>query len=400
MRPRTELAIGVAVLAVLMLGSALLGHRRGIQRDTDPRRSTFLAGPRGARALAEAAERLGVAVERIRRRVLPVPPAAGRRTLTAYLDPSIPLGVENVAHATALARQGRSDLLLAGRGAEPMMRCFGYGLETRRDSAKAAAPGRSAGLREPWVLTLLTPRTDSIVADGGGAGDGSSLRCIAPRVRRADTLLVASGHRAVAVRLVLDSAAVIVVSDGRLFTNAALRSTSAGEFVLGLVAGYDRLVVDEYHHGFGPRGSLASAVASWSARSPWGWALMQLAAVGVIALLASAIRFGPAEAAVERRRRAPLEHVRALATALSAARGHHVAIGLLVRGLRRRLSRPGEPLREDPRAWLASLAERVRTPASRSAVATLQSLTSGSGGVDSVRLAALAVEDVWEDLKP
>jgi hypothetical protein len=70
-----------------------------------------------------------------------------------------------------------------------------------------------------------------------------------------------------------------------------------------------------------------------------------------------------------------------------------------VRGLRRRLARPGEAVRGDPREWLATLAGRVRTPVSEGAVATLQALTSGPADAEGVRRAALAVEDLWEDLK-
>jgi hypothetical protein len=196
------------------------------------------------------------------------------------------------------------------------------------------------------------------------------------------------------------SGTAILVADGTLFSNRVLRTSAAGELALSLAAGERVVVVDEYHHGFGPSGGMLSAVRRWSVASPWGWALWQLGIVGVLALLAGAVRFGPARRVIERRRRSPLEHVRALATALAAARGHAVAIGLLVRGLRRRLSRPGESVRGDPADWLAALANGVRTPGGRAAVATLQTLTRGPADADGVRRAALAVEDLWQEMKP
>ncbi len=55
--------------------------------------------------------------------------------------------------------------------------------------------------------------------------------------------------------------------------------------------------------------------------------------VGVIALLFGAVRFGPPRPAIPRKRRSPLEHVRALATALAAAHGHDVAVATIIRGL-------------------------------------------------------------------
>jgi hypothetical protein len=120
----------------------------------------------------------------------------------------------------------------------------------------------------------------------------------------------------------------------------------------------------------------------------------------VLALLAAAVRFGPARHVISRRRRNALEHVRALANALAAARGHDEAVALLIRGLRRRLARPGERIRGDAQAWLAGLAERVTSPVSRTAVATLQSLSRGRADANGVLRAANAVEDVWQDLKP
>jgi hypothetical protein len=95
-----------------------------------------------------------------------------------------------------------------------------------------------------------------------------------------------------------------------------------------------------------------------------------------------------------------LEHVHALAAALAAARGHDVAVRLMIEGLRRRLSPRGQALRSDVTPWVDRLAENVRTTDSREAVRTLQQLMSGPVRTDSVLLAANAVEDVWQDLRP
>ena len=115
---------------------------------------------------------------------------------------------------------------------------------------------------------------------------------------------------------------------------------------------YDQVLFEEYHHGFGAAGSLAGAVLAWSKSSPWGWLVWQGAIVGLVALLFGAVRFGLARPAIARTRRSPLEHVRALATALAAARGHDVAIAAIVRGLRRRLLPPALRSRGDWRLWL------------------------------------------------
>ena len=198
----------------------------------------------------------------------------------------------------------------------------------------------------------------------------------------------------------MDGRTVTLVADDRLFTNRALRETAAGPFVLGLVVPrYRRVVVDEYHHGFDASRSLSGAAWDWTLRTPWGWAMLQLAAVGVLALLAAGVRFGPIRSGIERRRRSPLEHVRALATALAAARGHDVAVGLIVQGLRRRLSRAGRPGRAGLAPWLTSWAAR----SGRRADGGARHAAAGDrrpASADDVLHAADAVETLWEELTP
>ncbi|MGH7584549.1 MAG: hypothetical protein ACREL5_15145, partial [Gemmatimonadales bacterium] len=142
------------------------------------------------------------------------------------------------------------------------------------------------------------------------------------------------------------------------------------------------------------------ATIAWSRRSPWGWAAWQLAGVGVLALLFGAVRFGPAIAVIGRQRRSPLEHVRALATALAAAHGHDEAIAAMVRGLRRRLTPRGLRRRGDWKGWLARLDRGHASPAARSAIDQLELLTQPGQPPASVLRAADAVEDIWENLRP
>ena len=248
---------------------------------------------------------------------------------------------------------------------------------------------------------MLGASTVRVVTDSSGLADASLAACGVPTVAFAETLLVTRTGRVEALRLHRADVdrRVTLVADGRLFSNNDLRNTEAGPFALGLFAGrYDAVMFEESHHGFATSGSLASAALQWSKRSPWGWAAWQLALVGLIALLFGAVRFGAPRPAIPRKRRSPLEHVRALATALAAAHGHDVAVATIIRGLRRRLSPGGQ---SDPRAheqWLEALEQSAESPRAQAAVQSLKQVTRPGQPVSGVLLAANAVEDVWEEL--
>jgi hypothetical protein len=401
MRQRTELAFAAGLVLVLGVSAGVVGLQKARLTDTDPRRSTFLAGPSGARGFADALERLGVQVQPFRRAVALYDTVATGRTLTAFLDPTNPLDSREGLLVASL----RTDLLVAGRGASAALRCLGWDVVPRPrhlDSLAVVRPPGSEARSFPTLRAVLRRRESPVAVGSSGAEDGSMIRCTAPAALRVDTLLRTTGGRPIAVRAALDDGrTATLVADGRLFANRALRETAAGPFVLGLVVPrYERVVVDEYHHGFDASRSLSGATLDWTLRSPWGWAILQLAVVGVLALLAAGVRFGPIRSGIERRRRSPLEHVRALATALASARGHDVAVGLIVQGLRRRLAPAERGHRGEIGPWLEGLAPAVRTPEGRAALQTLTSVIRTPVSADDVLRAADAVETLWEELTP
>ena len=393
MRSWREFGLVVVVLLVLLIAVARIGSEQNREPSTDPRRSTYLTGPSGAHGFAAALARVGVDVAPLRQRLPRVELAGsvGDSTVVAVLGPTIPLDAGDATALSAMAAAGTS-LLLAGSEAEAAFRCFGYAVRPRLRpeaavSAEAAAPAYTL---EVLAVLRETPQSDS-------------LRCAAVAALGADTLLRTARGRPVAVRLALESgAAVTLVADDQLFTNRVLRTAPGAPFVLRLVAGrYRRMLVDEYDHGFGPSGRLDQAILAWLRRSPWGWTGLQLAAVGLLALVASGIRFGPVLRAIERRRRSPIEHVRALATALAAAGGHAVAVRLLVQGLQRRLARGSQSTgaeRADPATWLAATAPRLRTADGRQAADTLLTLLQRPVSTGHVLEAAQLVETIWSDL--
>ena len=400
MRPRAELGLAAGLLLGLGVFAVVLGSRQTQPVPDESPRSTYLTGPGGASAFAEGALGLGVRVERYRRPTdaLAPPDSASGRAVVAVLGPTIPLSAAESKHLLDLP----VDLLLAGGASATALRCLGYEIVARptlqpiRTSATSATEDRPS----PRVWATLAPHAKRRIVDSAGY-EGRKVACDVPTPAAVDTLLTTRQGQAVVLRLSYPGGrAVTLVAEDRLFRNRAMRHTSAGTQMLALVAPrYRRLVVDEYHHGYQASGSLGGAALSWSTRSPWGWLVWQLAAVGVIALLASGVRFGPVRTAIERRRRSPMEHVRALATALAAARGHDVAVRLMIQGLRRRLSR-GARATPDLEAWLAELGPAVRTPRGQEALESLSAMIRRSSDSDSVLVAANAVETLWEELKP
>lgn len=403
MPPRLRVALALLALGVVAVLATLAGERRTRRPAADPRLSTFVYGPAGASGWADGLDRLGVSVERVRDvGRLTDTAVADRDALVAILQPDVPL---DLFDGDALARHvaAGGSVLLAGEATTEAMRCLGYAVVPRgRDSLRAAAPRRVPGADAPWVHATLRPTGRSQVVDTLEAASGVVAECSVPTLTRIDTLLTVAGGRPVALELTGPAGGrALLVADGTLFSNRRLRATAAGPFALGVVAGrYERVLVDEARHGYGTGGNLAGALLGWSVASPWGWVVWQLALVGVLGLVAAGVRFGPPRPLEERRRRSPLEHVHALATALAAARGHDVAIGLLVHGLRRRLARAGAPLRGDARGWLEGLMPHLRTPRAQAAAASLIALSHPPQPAAAVLRAAHAVEDLWEELRP
>ncbi len=398
MRTRTEVVLALAAFAALLATVGLATGHGPTPLAPDPRPSTFLAGPEGTEALFDALHRLGIGVRRFRDRPtrLVLPDTGAGMLVILDPDPGHPLSAPDIATLFRLA--AHTDLLLAGAGANPLMRCFGYeAKENRFDSVGIA------GLDPPAPRTdgVLAATHQVVVVDTSRVADFAPVRCKVPAIASSATLLT-SRRGPVALRLTRrdNGHVVYLFADAGIFRNATLRGTSAGPFALGLFAGEPAVIFDEYHHGFSRAGSLPDAALAWSRASPWGWAIWQLAAVGALALLFGAIRFGPAVPAISRRRRSSLEHVHALAAALSAAHGHDQAIAALVRGLRRRLSPPSLGMRTDWRVWLRQLVARDRSPERREALDTLDALSAPGQPAMSVLRAAGAVEELWQNLKP
>jgi uncharacterized protein DUF4350 len=413
--------IGFAALLAVSLTVALLAGRkqRSLVQAWEPV-STYRTGPTGGRAPYEVLARLGIPVERRRTSLFDLARETRRRiAVLAVVSPDQWLAPAEREAVARFVAGGRAVVAVGDAGG--LTRCFGWDtvepdsadLGQRQDSVPVVTPA-GAGRLPPvgWVLrpygedTLegITKRAADLRKGGGLARLTRSDEMCRSVVRIGADTLLATAHRApVVLRLRFrGGGSVVLVSEDGYFRNAAWRSTDVPGFLVPLLVPPTRGRVswDEYHHGYGEQTSLGQALVGWMAGSPIGWALFQLTAVALLVLAVRAVRFGPAHAVVERRRRSPLEHVEALAAGLEGASGVDAAVALTVSGLRRRLSRTGQPQRGDPGQWLAALELALPGVRGRRAARRLQETLTKPGGAERVLAAAQAVEDVWEELRP
>ena len=314
MRPRTELAVAAGVLTLLVIVAAATGRLLRVDDDPDPRASSFSPARGGVKGAADALERVGVDVVRWRERPRTlVGRVGGEGTAFAVVAPSSAPTPDEWASIFELASDAKgSDLVLAGDVTSPLARCFGYTIVSSIfDSARVSPPGRAPRGSDAWVHAHIVPAPAADPAEPRRSRFGLEDRfaCQPRPVARVDTLLLTESGRVVMVRLHMTGfeREILLVADAALLRNRVMRTSATAPVVLDALAGRNRRVAfDEYHHGYGPGGSMAAVLLSWSARSPFGWAAWQLAVVGLIALLAGAVRFGATRAGIPRARRSPL----------------------------------------------------------------------------------------------
>lgn len=406
MRPRTEVAIAFGAFSLLALIALEAGRRRRGFVDTDRRASSYLTGPRGLAGMAQVVERMGGRVERWRGRAQVLRAEAVEQATLVVADPVANVSADDVHTILAWSEAG-GDLVLGGEGAGAVMRCVGYSTSVQVfDSSRVVGP---SGVQRGWVQATLRGEGDPLRAltEVPPDADEDPPSCPPVRIVAIDTLLRSDADAPVAIRLTRGDtvpSSILLLSDMSMLNNRGLREAEIPEFLLGGILARSRTVIfDEYHHGFGASGSLGAATLAWSRTNPWGWLIWQAAIAGLLAFVAGAIRFGPVRAGIPRERRSPLEHVKALATALAAARGHDVAIASLVRGLRRRLqARTGAEravtMKEPWPAWAERLRHGARNNELRERASTLTRYAVPGQPDSAVRDAANAVEDVWEAL--
>ena len=412
-----RLEIGTALLLAVAIAIGIWAARQKERTpDLDFRTSTYLNGPRGSKALHEVLTRLGRLSERRRTPLSTLATErAHRPAILVLLNPIIDLQDAELEQVTRYVRDGGAVVAVGDGGG--VTACAGWRTQSGGIGNTDTIGVRSLDTeaRLPPTSLVLTARKSATSEPGrleklrkGATEDSEPDACNTLLPFAVDTVVVALNNRPAILRLRYRGGGTIaLVADPAWFTNRAWRDTDVPIAVLPLLTPRSerpgRVVWDEYHQGFGygNQASFSGRTWSWLRSNPAGWAILQLMAVALAWLAMTSVRFGPALSVIERRRRSPLEHLEALGAGLESAADTDTAIERLALGLRRRLSRAGHVGDGNVLPWLESLEVAMRGPQGRAAVRRLHHLlTARVRDEQRVLLAAQAVEDVWEELRP
>ena len=342
LRPR----IALPAIGVLIVVMAVNVPQRNIGRSGDPRLSTYSAAPMGARIFYEMVHRFGWRVEQRKTDDFP----SDTETITAVLDPPVPLQSADVHALLDGVRAGGGLLVMLGDGSALLadsLRLRSSIMRYRirhRAAPNDSCPAEKRGLLDSRMLFTLWPGDQVTLntIDWRGPPRDSATPFVAM-----DTMARTDHGRArhVAVGFPLGRGRIVIGADPDILRNDAVRNCAYGLDVdamrmlayLGQGGRRDRIVFDEYHQGYGPQRGTMGAVAAYMIDAPSGRTLLQLLAAGLVLLLAAAPRLVPPRDPEFVERRSPLEHVDALGRAYAQVGATRSATARLVRGVRRRV---------------------------------------------------------------
>jgi hypothetical protein len=295
--------------------------RRGYD---DPRATSYRAGPHGALAAYLLLGELG---HRVERRVHPLVSVERLPSTLILLTPAQRLSPRELDVLEEWVVEGGTLLYAAGPG-DTLAVELGLVL----DRAASAVARRSGD--HPYL-----EGTDSVIGFRRVFADSS--RALAGK--GAIALLRGAEGGVAAVVLPFGEGTVVAWSDAAPLTNGWLRTSGAAlpfaRIVADLTPPAERVVFDEFHHGFRGEGSPAQAVAAFVRERPAGRMTLQLLVVGLGLLWLAGRRLGSPYPPLPVRRRSPVEHLFALAEAYHRGGAHASARRLLVVGLARRFGR-------------------------------------------------------------
>jgi hypothetical protein len=331
------------LLALLMLVILLVPEDEAQGRFGDNRLSAHLAGPLGARAIADVAARIGWRV--VLRDASPTPTADPGATVHAVLAPPQPVTAAQ-AHRYLEAVRGGDALLLVLSDNSLLADSLGV---------RAGSPGgvlRAAVRDTLGCGRVRRPLAPPLWIDGRAhlyelrwvRGAPASAVDFAPI---GDTPAATGGDaRSAGIGFALGAGRVVVVSDPDLLRNDVIGRCAWGADVIAVrmlewlrangATPRATLAFDEYHQGYGPRSGSTSVTRRFLVGHPVGRTILQLGLAALVLLLAVGPRAIVPSARPRAERRDPLEQADALAHAYQQVRAIRTASQRLLRAVRAR----------------------------------------------------------------
>lgn len=273
------------------------------------RRSTYSADSAGYKALYLWLRALGAPVERWEKELQELPRDA---TVLMVAQPKIGLGKVEVESLKQWVRKGGTLVLLVK---PPNSLLEAFDLEAK------------AGDMDGGKVTITQPGPYT-----RGVGSIHSKIHMGLKSKRPDAITHLRGAGGAGLLTVLQEAKgrVIALADPDLFSNKALREGGHARLAMNLLLyhlGEGRLLVDEYHQGYGR----ASSVFAHLGKSRLAAPLFQGAVLLLLFWCARGRRFGSPRPIVEEERRSTMEYVHAMAGLLRRTGARQIALEAMVR---------------------------------------------------------------------
>lgn len=341
MKLRLELILLIALFAGLGLFAAYSAEQSG-QHTIDARVTSFSSNENGTLALYRWLTRVYGQVDRLAYRPFALTPNDG---LLLVLGPSERYQPAQVEAVVEWVKAGGvlvvADNVPSPQSAvSPLLAAFDLKLvasERRITTATVLHPALGA----PPVASVPAYTRAALAAT-------SPLPAFAPLAADGETTIIA-GQR-------FGDGYVFALSSVYPFTNEGLREPESAALALNLLRWLppgERIVFDEFHHGFGPSTDLRSLLLS----NPLGWAILYSVAMVGLYILAGSRRFArPLPLRSEAARRSSLEFIDSMAGMLRRAKQIAYAAEHYRQMLRRRLGQPyGISLALDDDAFVEEL---------------------------------------------
>jgi hypothetical protein len=330
-----------AGLCLLLLAVILRGRSRTAPAGDRHHASSFFTDAAGTRAILLVLRRLVPAAEQWRRPLtqLPAPTLPEAPTTLLVFAPPQPLSVDQAEALERWMAQG-GQVVLASRRDWPLRRAH------NQEVAAASAPSRAPASEHDGFLSShgmrLVRRASRPQAPGTSLP--LSLEPYAVRWEKpspAYRALVRDGPQVLVGSKRIGAGRLVVVPDAGAFVNQRLRQTENAVWLVRLCAtwGNGRVLIDEFHHGFGARRGLLALIGLFLG-TPWGWACLHGAAAGLLYLFGPLQRFGRPYDPPAPQRNSPIDRIDARGSLLAASEARTLAVDLVHRHLQYRLGKP------------------------------------------------------------